>query len=277
MAIFCVNVRSKEFKDTAARMNIHPSSLRFCVYDFQNSAYAKTIQESTGEIPFPSDEYIREYFRKGNNDYGIDAIDNWVKNFGRTYGNIQRNQVRQALKYVTRASIKTYKDFSGKDITRVVRPILLSKEQTQYFLEKLNLVDSREDGLHINLSQDAFYNALEELDIPREWIAVGEDRISLTYDSFDKVKEVSAQKSNIKKQLSIKDELTKLKQYNKPLFSAGSDKKIKEQLKRLGIHPVITNIIMDAIEKESSLYLILSLVLQEKILHKNIMNIYKNL
>lgn len=166
MGVFCVNTKSKEFKETAKRLNIHPDSLEVYVHLFQNSVEANDYMEATDELPFPSDDQIREYFSLGNRESGTQAINAWVEKYGATDGFISNSMLDDAIKDYGTDAVHTYADYNGNTVHKVSRPEITTLKEAKYLLQKLNIIDNNDSLLGI--SMDRFYERINNLAIPTE-------------------------------------------------------------------------------------------------------------
>ena len=113
----CVNIKSKEFKDTANRLNLDSSTLENIVHEFQNS----------GNDGFPTDDYIQS---KLEGAPLVGASDTQVSLWNKVYSTPMISSTREeanaivaeASKYFPSKSIVQYQDASGKYVTKVTKP-----------------------------------------------------------------------------------------------------------------------------------------------------------
>ena len=188
MGVFCVNTKSQEFINTSKRLNIHPDSLEVYVHLFQNSLSVNDYAEAGEDLPFPSDEQIREFFSLGNRNSGTQAIDAWIEEYGATDGFITSSEVDKAIENYGTASVHTYKNNEGKVVHKVSRPDITSFQELKYLLEKLNIIDKDYNLLGIDI--DRFYERIDNLAIPADLLYSVEKqilkRIALNNDTFMK-------------------------------------------------------------------------------------------
>ena len=195
MGVFCVNTTSKEFKDTSKRLNIHPSSLEVCVHLFQNSSFAKEQLDATDQLPFPSDDYIREFFSLGNTQSGKAAIDNWVEEYGATDGRVTGKQFAEALQEYPSEALHSYVDNQGNRVNIVSRPAINNLSELKYFLQKLNIID--EDGNLLGITLDRFYERMNALAIPASMYSkfdkATKEQVSLIFKRIPELAEVGTE------------------------------------------------------------------------------------
>lgn len=113
----CVNIKSKEFKDTANRLNLDSSTLENIVHEFQNK----------GNEGFPTDDYIQSKLEGSPLEGASDVqISLWDKMYSAPLVSSTREEanaiVAEASKYFPSKSITQYQDASGKYVTKVAKP-----------------------------------------------------------------------------------------------------------------------------------------------------------
>lgn len=116
--MFCVNVKSKEFKEACNRLNIHPSSLEVIVFQYLNNIDPRS---------FPSDEYIMSKLEgKAMTDASESQILLWEKAYSTPKVFSDRTSVgafiKEASKYFSPDSISIYRNNEGQYVARVTRP-----------------------------------------------------------------------------------------------------------------------------------------------------------
>lgn len=116
--MFCVNIRSKEFKDACTRLNIHPSSLETIVFHYLNNIDSES---------FPSDTYITEQLKgKQMTNASQSQIELWEKLYSkpRVYNSKEEvtNFIKEITKYFSPESISVYKDNDGNYVAKVEEP-----------------------------------------------------------------------------------------------------------------------------------------------------------
>lgn len=116
--MFCVNVKSKEFKDACSRLNVHPSSLEVIVFGYLNNIDSKG---------FPSDSYIIEKLQ------GIPMINAsneqihlWEKAHSKpmvfnTAAQVA-DKIKELSKYYDPKSISSYRNNDGNYVVTVAKP-----------------------------------------------------------------------------------------------------------------------------------------------------------
>lgn len=122
--MFCVNVKSKEFKDACSRLNIHPSSLETIVFQYLNNI------DSNG---FPSDSYIMEKLQgTPMTNASSEQIQLWEKAYSKpmVFNTAEQvaNKIRELSKYYDPKSISSYRNNEGNYVVTVVKPINSSSE-----------------------------------------------------------------------------------------------------------------------------------------------------
>lgn len=116
--MFCVNVKSKEFKEACSRLDIHPSSLETIVFQYLNNI------DSNG---FPSDSYIMEKLQ-GIPMTGAskEQIQLWEKAHSKpmVFNTAEQasNKIRELSKYYDSKSISSYRNNEGNYVVTVVKP-----------------------------------------------------------------------------------------------------------------------------------------------------------
>ena len=116
--MFCVNVKSKEFKEACNRLNIHPSSLEVIVFQYLNNIDAGS---------FPSDEYIMSKLEgKAMTDASESQILLWEKAYSTPKVFSDKDSVgafiKEASKYFSPDSISIYRNNEGQYVARVTKP-----------------------------------------------------------------------------------------------------------------------------------------------------------
>lgn len=116
--MFCVNVKSKEFKDACSRLNIHPSSLEVIVFEYLNNI------DSNG---FPSDAYIMEKLQGVQmTNASNEQIQLWEKIHSKPMVFKTTEQVvakiKELSKYYTPESIGSYRNNNGDYVITVAEP-----------------------------------------------------------------------------------------------------------------------------------------------------------
>lgn len=116
--MFCVNVKSKEFKEACNRLNIHPSSLEVIVFQYLNNI---------GPESFPSDEYIMSKLEgKAMTDASESQILLWEKAYSTPKVFSDRASVgafiKEASKYFSPESISIHRNNEGQYVASVTRP-----------------------------------------------------------------------------------------------------------------------------------------------------------
>ena len=117
--MFCVNVKSKEFKDACNRLNIHPSSLEVIVFEYLNNI------DSNG---FPSDSYIIEKLQGVQmTNASNEQIQLWEKVHSNPIVLKTAEQaaakIKELSKYYTPESISSYRNNNGDYVIIVAEPI----------------------------------------------------------------------------------------------------------------------------------------------------------
>lgn len=116
--MFCVNVKSKEFKDACSRLNIHPSSLEIIVFQYLNNIDPRS---------FPSDEYIMSKLEgKAMTDASESQILLWEKAYSTPKVFSDRASVgsfiKEASKYFSPDSISIHRNNEGQYVAKVTKP-----------------------------------------------------------------------------------------------------------------------------------------------------------
>lgn len=116
--MFCVNVKSKEFKEACNRLNIHPSSLEVIVFQYLNNIDAGS---------FPSDEYIMSKLEgKAMTDASESQILLWEKAYSTPKIFSDKDSVsafiKEATKYFSPESISIHRNNEGQYVAKVTRP-----------------------------------------------------------------------------------------------------------------------------------------------------------
>lgn len=116
--MFCVNVKSKEFKEACSRLNIHPSSLEVIVFQYLNNIDAES---------FPSDEYIMSKLEgKAMTDASESQILLWEKAYStpKTFSDRDSLEafIKEASKYFSPDSISIHRNNEGQYVARVTKP-----------------------------------------------------------------------------------------------------------------------------------------------------------
>ena len=117
--MFCVNVKSKEFKDACSRLNIHPSSLEVIVFEYLNNV------DSNG---FPSDSYIMEKLQGiPMTNASNEQIQLWEKVHSKPVvvkaTEQATNKIKELSKYYTPESISSYRNNNGDYVITIAEPI----------------------------------------------------------------------------------------------------------------------------------------------------------
>ena len=114
----CVNIKSKEFKDAAKRLNLSSETLEMIVYEYQNTV--------GNEDTFPSDGYIQSKLQGRSHKLSESQEKLWEQRYSEpkeyTSKEDANNAVNEALRFFERDSIVLYQDNSGKYILRVAEP-----------------------------------------------------------------------------------------------------------------------------------------------------------
>lgn len=116
--MFCVNVKSKEFKEACNRLNIHPSSLEVIVFQYLNNIDAES---------FPSDEYIISKLEgKAMTDASESQILLWEKAYSTPKVFSDKASVgafiKEATKYFSPDSISIHRNNEGNYVAKVTKP-----------------------------------------------------------------------------------------------------------------------------------------------------------
>lgn len=116
--MFCVHVKSKEFKDACSRLNIHPSSLEVIVFQYLNNIDPRS---------FPSDEYIMSKLEgKAMTDASESQILLWEKAYSTPKVFSDRASVgafiKEATKYFSPDSISIHRNNEGNYVAKVTKP-----------------------------------------------------------------------------------------------------------------------------------------------------------
>lgn len=116
--MFCVNVKSKEFKEACNRLNIHPSSLEVIVFQYLNNIDAGS---------FPSDEYIMSKLEgKAMTNASESQILLWEKAYSTPKVFSDRASVgafiKEASKYFSPESISIHRNNEGQYVAKVTKP-----------------------------------------------------------------------------------------------------------------------------------------------------------
>lgn len=116
--MFCVNVKSKEFKEACNRLNIHPSSLEIIVFQYLNNIDSKG---------FPSDEYIMSKLEgKAMTDASESQILLWEKEYStpKIFSDIDSVGafIKEASKYFSPESISIYRNNERQYVASITRP-----------------------------------------------------------------------------------------------------------------------------------------------------------
>lgn len=117
----CVNTNSKEFKDTAKRLNVHPSALEGIVHEFINT--------KGNEDLFPSDDYIQkrlkgEAVKISAEDLELCTLKGWrnTQYFGNY--NAMVNQMTEMQKFLPKGMVIGGRDHAG-NYTISLAPLVL--------------------------------------------------------------------------------------------------------------------------------------------------------
>ena len=136
----CVNIKSKEFKDAANRLNLDSSTLENIVHEFQNK----------GNEGFPTDDYIQSKLEgsplEGASDIQISL---WDKMYNAPLISSTREEANaimaEASKYFPSKYIIQYQNASGKYVTKVAKPLKeIYHEHENVFSNK------KKDDAHLN-------------------------------------------------------------------------------------------------------------------------------
>ena len=116
--MFCVNVKSKEFKEACNRLNIHPSSLEVIVFQYLNNIDPES---------FPSDKYIMSKLEgKAMTAASESQILLWEKAYATPKVFSDRDSVgafiKEASKYFSPDSISIHRNNEGQYIASVTKP-----------------------------------------------------------------------------------------------------------------------------------------------------------
>lgn len=116
--MFCVNVKSKEFKEACNRLNIHPSSLEPIVFQYLNNIDQRS---------FPSDKYIMSKLEgKAMTNASESQILLWDKAYSTPKVFSDRdsvgNFIKEASKYFSPESISIYRNNEGQYVAKVIKP-----------------------------------------------------------------------------------------------------------------------------------------------------------
>lgn len=116
--MFCVNVKSKEFKEACNRLNIHPSSLEVIVFQYLNNIDSES---------FPSDEYIMSKLGgKAMTDASESQILLWEKAYStpKVFSDVDSVGafIKEASKYFSTDSISIHRNNEGQYVARVTKP-----------------------------------------------------------------------------------------------------------------------------------------------------------
>jgi hypothetical protein len=172
--MFCVHVKSKEFKEACSRLNIHPSSLETIVFQYLNNVDSES---------FPSDEYIRSKMKgKAMIDASESQVLLWEKMYSapRIFKNKENvgNFIKEATRYFSPESLSVYRNNEGQFVVSIAKPRASSQKKAnnsaEYmaissFLEvfdiTLNTVNSYDGKLPLFDSLHRVINAKTEKDI----------------------------------------------------------------------------------------------------------------
>ena len=146
--MFCVNVKSKEFKEACSRLNIHPSSLEVIVFQYLNNIDAES---------FPSDEYIMSKLEgRAMTDASESQILLWEKAYSTPKVFSDRASVgafiKEASKYFSPDSISTYRNNEGQYVASVTKPIK-NKNINIYEENLVNTKNQSKDDKLLELAQ----------------------------------------------------------------------------------------------------------------------------
>lgn len=147
--MFCVNVKSKEFKEACSRLNIHPSSLEVIVFQYLNNI---------GPESFPSDEYIMSKLEgKAMTDASESQILLWEKAYSTSKVFSDRANVgafiKEASKYFSPDSISIHRNNEGQYVARVTRPE-----------NNIDTLSTESDDIRFNIqTEEEIYDVLEFL------------------------------------------------------------------------------------------------------------------
>lgn len=123
--MFCVNIKSKEFKDACSRLDIHPSSLEPIVFHYLNNI------DSEG---FPSDAYIMERLKgKVMTHASKSQILLWEKAYSTPKVFSDRvdagNFIKEATKYFSPESISTHRNNNGQYVVSIEEPTNIEEHE----------------------------------------------------------------------------------------------------------------------------------------------------
>lgn len=147
--MFCVNVKSKEFKEACSRLNIHPSSLEVIVFQYLNNIDPRS---------FPSDEYIMSKLEgKAMTDASESQILLWEKAYSTPKVFSDRANVgafiKEASKYFSPDSISIHRNNEGQYVARVTRPE-----------NNIDTLSTESDDIRFNIqTEEEIYDVLEFL------------------------------------------------------------------------------------------------------------------
>ena len=106
----CVNIKSKEFKDTAERLNLSSETLEMIVHEYQNTV--------GNESTFPNDGYIQSKLQGRSHKLSGSQEKLWEQRYSEpkeyTSKEDANNAVNEALRFFERDSVVLYQDNSGK-------------------------------------------------------------------------------------------------------------------------------------------------------------------
>ena len=128
MAVFCVNTHSKQFKETAKRLNISEGQLELIAHEYGN------LEGMNGE--FPSDEYIQSKFEgKPLQNASQATIDIWNLRYSTSQLFNTREEYEsaklEAMQYFPESSIGDKKTFDGKYELSVAEPVNIGAYQRE--------------------------------------------------------------------------------------------------------------------------------------------------
>lgn len=141
MAVFCVNTHSKQFKETAKRLNISEGQLELIAHEYGN------LEGMNGE--FPSDEYIQSKFEgKPLQNASQVTIDIWNLRYSTPQLFNTREEYEsaklEAMQYFPESSIGDKKTFDGKYELSIAEPVD-SKKSSNTYNQEASITDVAED------------------------------------------------------------------------------------------------------------------------------------
>lgn len=194
MATFCVNINSKQFKDTAKRLDISEGQLELIAHEYGN------IEGQIGE--FPSDEYILSKVNGRSEENALPStIDLWNKRYQepQTFDTFEEFEKAKhaAMNFFPEYSIGVKKTAEGKYEMRVAEPL---PNRSEYQKELAAIKEKAIANGTFMLAPNGNPTNLNE----QQWLQVRTKAFKEWFGDWEKV----ARSSKYRKSMDIPNSLT---------------------------------------------------------------------